>query len=76
MPKGDDAAMVKMVVDLGQYLGMPVKPSPHLANGEWCFEGDAIVVAHDIWEALDIPVFEMEFLLPDESLQAYEHSTD
>lgn len=78
MAKHDDAAMVATVVDLAQYLGMPVKTSPRLARGEWCFDtGSSIVVAHDIWETLNIPVMEPEFTLPDEEIcLPDEYSTD
>lgn len=70
--------MVGVVIDLAQYLGMPVKPSPHLDLGEWCFDtGSSIVVAHDIWQKLNMPVLDPEFTLPDEEIDTPdEYSAD
>jgi hypothetical protein len=70
--------MVATIIDLAQYLGMPVVTSPSLAHGEWCFDtGSSIVVAHDIWEKLNFPVFEPEFTLPNEEIcLSDEHGAD
>ena len=77
MSKWDDIEMVRTVVDLGQFLGMPIRPSPMLDLGEWCFDHSGIVVAHDIWTILEIPVFDPEMILPDEEVfDPDEHGAD
>lgn len=58
----DDLRMVETVIDLGRYLGMPVKPSPYLPNGVWQMWDGCIWVALDLWEDLQIPIFDFELL--------------
>jgi hypothetical protein len=55
--------MAECVVDLGRYLGMPVRADPRLEDGAWGFSEDGeVLVAHDLWERLAIATFEFELL--------------
>ena len=55
--------MAECVVDLGRYLGMPIRADPRLEEGRWGFSDQGeVLVAHDLWEKLAIATFEFELL--------------
>jgi len=58
-----DIPMAECVVDLGRYLGMPVRAEPRLEDGAWGFSDQGeVLIAHDLWEKLAIATFEFELL--------------
>ncbi len=62
-PVRDDLLMVETLIDLGRYLGMPVRAGAHLAKGSWVFTEDGeIAVSHDLWESLGLLTFDFELL--------------
>ena len=59
----DDFPMVEAVVELGQFLGMRIRPCPYLDHGTWMFDSQrSVIVAHDLWERLNREVAEVELL--------------
>jgi hypothetical protein len=71
--------LAQSMIDLGQYMGVRVRPDPLLAHGRWGLDDHGcIVVAHDLWQELQLPVDDPELILPcDEEISTPdEHSTD
>ena len=76
MPDDAEQEMFRTLVDLGQYLGHAIKTHPDLPNNSWTWDsGGSVVLAHNIWESLQVPFLDAEMILPDEEFYSQEWTT-